>query len=86
MAKAALNMMLKTAAIEYARRAKNVKLMAFHPGTTDTALSRPFQASVPEGGLFTADYVARHLVAIMNRQQADGELSFVDWNNETIVW
>ena len=37
--KAALNMVLKTASIEYARRAKNVKLIAFHPGTTDTALS-----------------------------------------------
>jgi NAD(P)-dependent dehydrogenase (short-subunit alcohol dehydrogenase family) len=84
--KAALNMLLKTAAIEYARRAGNVKLIAFHPGTTDTALSRPFHASVPKGALFSPRFVARHLVDIMKQQHADGELSFVDWKNESIVW
>lgn len=84
--KAALNMSLKTAAIEYERRAKNVKLIAFHPGTTDTRLSRPFHASVNESDLFRTDFVATHLIDIMNHQQADGELSFVDWNNKPIAW
>jgi NAD(P)-dependent dehydrogenase (short-subunit alcohol dehydrogenase family) len=84
--KAALNMLLKTAAIECARRAGNVKLIAFHPGTTDTALSRPFHASVPKDALFTPRFVARHLVDIMKQQHVDGELSFVDWKNESIVW
>ena len=84
--KAALNMLLKTAAIEYARRAKNVKLISFHPGTTDTALSKPFQGSVKKENLFTPDFVAQHLVRIMNRQNVDGELSFIDWENKAIVW
>ncbi len=84
--KAALNMSLKTAAIEYDRRAKNVKLIAFHPGTTDTPLSQPFHASVEEGNLFNPHFVAVHLIRIMNHQQADSELSFVDWNNQSIVW
>jgi NAD(P)-dependent dehydrogenase (short-subunit alcohol dehydrogenase family) len=84
--KAALNMLLKTAAIEYARRAKNVKLISFHPGTTDTALSKPFQGSVKKENLFTPDFVAQHLVQIMNRQNVDGELSFIDWENKAIVW
>jgi len=84
--KAALNMLLKTASIEYARRAKNVKLISFHPGTTDTALSKPFQKSVKKEKLFTTDFVAEHLVKIMNRQNVDGELSFVDWENKAIVW
>ncbi|MBT8131050.1 MAG: SDR family NAD(P)-dependent oxidoreductase, partial [Gammaproteobacteria bacterium] len=39
--KAGLNMFLKSAAIEYARRAPKMKLVAFHPGTTDTGLSKP---------------------------------------------
>tara|TARA_R110000737_G_scaffold258459_2_gene267050 strand:- start:181 stop:786 length:606 start_codon:yes stop_codon:yes gene_type:complete len=47
--KAALNMLFKTAAIELARRAKNTKLILFHPGTTDTELSKPFQKNVPAG-------------------------------------
>lgn len=84
--KAALNMALKTAAIEYGRRAKNVKLIAFHPGTTDTALSQPFHASVDKDSLLRPHYVAEQLVGIMNQQQFDGQLSFVDWKNKPIVW
>lgn len=84
--KAALNMLLKTAAIEYARRAKNVKLIAFHPGTTDTQLSKPFQHSVKQKNLFTAEFVAEHLVNIMNDKPVDGKLSFIDWENKAIAW
>jgi NAD(P)-dependent dehydrogenase (short-subunit alcohol dehydrogenase family) len=84
--KAALNMLLKTAAIEFARRAKNVKLISFHPGTTDTGLSKPFQQSVEKQNLLTPDYVADHLVEIMNSAHADGELSYVDWENKPIIW
>lgn len=84
--KAALNMLLKTAAIEYARRAKNVKLIAFQPGTTDTHLSKPFHKSVRARDLLQPDYVAQQLIHIMNTQQVDGELSFVDWENKSIAW
>ena len=84
--KAALNMLLKTAAIEYARRAANVKLIAFHPGTTDTPLSKPFQQSVKKENLFTAEFVAEHLVDVMNTQLVDGECSFIDWENKAIAW
>ena len=84
--KAALNMVLKTASIEYARRAKNVKLIAFHPGTTDTALSKPFQSTVPTGKLFTTEFVAERLAMIMDSAQLDGELSYLDWDGRTIAW
>ena len=84
--KTALNMLLKTAAIEFARRAKNVKLIAFQPGTADTPLTKPFRASVKAENLFTPEFVAQRLVDIMNRQQADGELSFIDWENKKIDW
>ena len=84
--KAALNMLLKTAAIEFSRRARNIKLIAFQPGTTNTSLSKPFQASVKAENLFTPTFVAQHLVDIMNRQKADGELSFIDWENKHIDW
>lgn len=84
--KAALNMVLKTASIEYGRRAKNVKLIAFHPGTTDTALSKPFQSTVPTGKLFTTEFVAEQLAMIMDSAQVDGELSYLDWDGQTIAW
>lgn len=85
-AKAALNMLLKTAAIELARRAPQVKLMAFHPGTVDTPLSKPFQASVPPGKLFTPAFVADRLLGLMDRAQADGTLDFLDWDGQPIPW
>lgn len=84
--KAALNMMLRTLAVEYARRVKNVKLIAFHPGTTDTALSKPFQASVPAEKLFTPKFVATRLCRIMNEAEIDGQLSYLDWDNKSICW
>ena len=84
--KAALNMLLQTAAVEYSRRARRVKLLAFHPGTTDTELSRPFQANVPAGKLFTPEFVATQLDRIMSGLQADGELSYLDWQGKPIPW
>lgn len=84
--KAALNMFLKTASIEYARRAPRVKLVAFHPGTTDTPLSRPFQGGVPEGKLFSPDFVAERLCQQLASLQADGELAFLDWDGQAVPW
>ncbi|EAT11346.1 SDR family NAD(P)-dependent oxidoreductase [Bermanella marisrubri] len=84
--KAALNMLLKTAAIEYSRRAKKIKLMAFHPGTTDTPLSKPFQANVAESKLFEPEFVAKRLLEIMESLHIDGELSYLDWAGEPIRW
>jgi NAD(P)-dependent dehydrogenase (short-subunit alcohol dehydrogenase family) len=84
--KAALNSLLKTYAIEYARRAKNIKLLAFHPGTVDSAMSKPFQSSVPEGKLFKASYVATHLAEIMQQLPCDGEISYLDYAGKPIPW
>ena len=84
--KAALNMMLQCAAVELARRAKGVKLIAFHPGTTDTALSKPFQAKVPVDKLFTPAFVAEQLLQVASQQPQDGKLAYVDWAGKSIVW
>lgn len=84
--KSALNMLLKTAAIEYARRAANVKIIAFHPGTTDTQLSKPFQKNVPAKKLFDTAFVADRLLDIMATQPVDGLLSYLDWDNQSIAW
>lgn len=84
--KAALNMLLKTASIEYARRASNVKLISFHPGTTDTPLSKPFQGSVPDGKLFSPDFVAKQLLKIMRQVDPSSGLEYLDWQGQTIQW
>lgn len=84
--KAALNMLLKCAAIELGRRATGVKLLAFHPGTVDTPLSRPFHANLPAGALRTPEQTAHALTGLMAGLQPDGQLSFLDWQGHPIEW
>ena len=84
--KAALNMLIKSCAIEYARRAKNVKLIAFHPGTTASPLSKPFQTSVPENKLFSAEFVAQRLLMILQQVPMDNQVSYLDWDSQPIDW
>jgi hypothetical protein len=79
-------MLIKTASIEYRRRAPNVKLIAFHPGTTDTQLSKPFQSNVPEGKLFTPNFVASSLVGIMENLDRESGAEFLDWAGTPINW
>jgi hypothetical protein len=61
-------------------------LLAFHPGTTDTALSQPFQRGVPSEKLFTPDFVAQRLAALMDQLRPDGELSYLAWDGSSIEW
>ncbi len=84
--KAALNMMLKTAAIEYARHSKQVKLVAFHPGTTDTPLSKPFQANVAAGKLFSTQFVAAQLCTQLAKLEFNGQAQFIDWQGKNVTW
>ena len=84
--KAALNMFLKTAASEYRVRNKNVKLIAFHPGTTDTWLSKPFQSRVAPEKLFSPEFVASRLLGLMKTAEPDGELVFLDWDGKNVEW
>ncbi|MDG2271770.1 MAG: SDR family NAD(P)-dependent oxidoreductase [Halioglobus sp.] len=84
--KAALNMFLKSAAIEYSRRSPGVKLVSFHPGTTDTYLSSPFQGNVASDALFTPEFVADRLAKLLDQVEPDGDLSFLDWAGIEIPW
>ena len=56
-AKAALNQIIRTLAIELGRTHPQALLVGLHPGTVDTALSEPFQRNVAPGKLFTPDGV-----------------------------
>ena len=62
--KAALVMLVKTLSIELRRMHPQAICVALHPGTVDTAMSKPFQGNVVDGKLFTAAYSAERLVAV----------------------
>ncbi len=84
--KAALNMLLKTASIEYKRRMPNTSLMCYHPGTVDTGLSKPFQANVKPEKLFTPEFTVQQLLSIINRLDPENSPFYLDWQGETIAW
>ena len=84
--KAAHNMLMKTASIELTRLNKQSIVLCLHPGTTDTSLSKPFQARVPSGKLFTADFVAKQLIDVMAKRSPEETGSFWDWAGESIEW
>jgi hypothetical protein len=61
-------------------------LLAFHPGTVDTLLSRPFQKNVAAEKLFTPEFVAQQLLTICATLPLDAEASYLDWAGEPINW
>jgi NAD(P)-dependent dehydrogenase (short-subunit alcohol dehydrogenase family) len=63
--KAALNMLVRTIAIEDKRRNDRGIVVALHPGTVDTALSRPFRGNVLPGHLFDPDRAAMQLLDVI---------------------
>lgn len=84
--KAALNMLLKTIAIEWQRTLKHGTVVALHPGTTDTALSQPFQANVPEGKLFEPTRVARDLVELLKTMTPKQSGGFLAYDGQELPW
>ena len=81
-AKAALNMLLQTAAIEVARRRPSAVVAALQPGTVQSALSQPFVGS---DALLPED-AARRLLAVLDALQATGRAQFVDHQGQHIPW
>ena len=64
--KAALNQLVRSLAVEQRRRNDRSIVVALHPGTVDTTLSRPFQAGVAPGKLFTPDRAAVQLLDVLD--------------------
>lgn len=86
MTKAMLNMATKTFSIELMRTHPKAKVLLFHPGTTDTPLSKPFQKNVPKEKLFEPMFVGARIVDALNTEYADNQIEFIDWQNKPIAW
>jgi NAD(P)-dependent dehydrogenase (short-subunit alcohol dehydrogenase family) len=81
-AKAALNMLLQTAAIEVARRRPLAVVAALQPGTVQSALSQPFVGS----DALHPDDAAKRLLTVLNALQPSGRAQFVDHQGQAIAW
>ncbi|MBI4785164.1 MAG: SDR family NAD(P)-dependent oxidoreductase [Oscillatoriophycideae cyanobacterium NC_groundwater_1537_Pr4_S-0.65um_50_18] len=84
--KAALNMLMKTTAIEYKRTCPRAIVVTLHPGTTDTQLSQPFQRNVPPEKLFSVDRTVQQLLAVIDRLQESDSGEFFSWNGDRLPW
>ncbi len=81
-AKAALNQIVRTAAVEIARKRPEAILVALHPGTVETPLARPHlgrRAAAPR------DAAARLLAVLEDLTPADTG-GFFAWDGRPLPW
>ena len=81
--KAALNMLIKTASIEWARTKPNTALIAMHPGTVNSHLSKPFRGE--QIGRPANDAVADMFQVIKSLKKEDSG-SFISYSGERLPW
>jgi NAD(P)-dependent dehydrogenase (short-subunit alcohol dehydrogenase family) len=84
--KAALNMLMKTAALEYSRKSPQTIIALLHPGTTDTRLSAPFQRNVPPEKLFSIERTVDQLWTILNQLEPTDSGQFFSWDGTALPW
>lgn len=83
--KAALNMLIKTISIEFQRKRKNCLVLAIHPGTTITELSRPFIKNT-QYQLHSPIETAENILSIIDQKEISETGSFFSWSGERILW
>lgn len=81
--KAALNMLIKTASIEFARTKPNIAIVAMHPGTVNSRLSKPFRGE--QIGRPAQDAATDMLRVIENLQKEDSGC-FFSYSGEKLPW
>ena len=83
--KAALNQLVRCLAIEQRRRNDRAIVVALHPGTVDTGLSRPFAGNVSPGHLLTPDRAAVQLLDVIDGLKAPDSGRIFAWDGAEIT-
>lgn len=81
--KAALNMGLRSASIELARKLPQAVLLALHPGTVSTRLSDPFAGSRDR---FDPDHAVSMMLGVMGNVGPGDTGSFLAYDGTRIPW
>jgi NAD(P)-dependent dehydrogenase (short-subunit alcohol dehydrogenase family) len=84
--KAALNMLVRTLAVELRRRCKLVACVSLHPGTTDSALSDPFRQSLAQLQVHSAAETAGNLLTIIEGMTSEDNGHFLSWDGSELPW
>lgn len=83
--KAALNMLVKNISIEFERNRRNCIVLAIHPGTTDTELSKPF-AEHTSYKIHKPKQTAANILKIIEESKLEDSGSFYHWDGSLIKW
>ena len=84
-AKSALNMLIKTAAIELNRRYKQQMVIGIHPGTVHSPLSAPFQARLDPKKIFSPGQSAAYIAEVITQLQPYHNGSVLAWDGQVIA-
>lgn len=80
--KAALNQIVRCAAIEIARKRPEAVCLSLHPGTVHTSLSKPFTRTYTH----SAEEAAKRLLAVIDRATPDQSGTMLAYDGSTIPW
>ena len=80
--KAALNMLLKNLSIELARKRAPITLVGLQPGTTDTALSKPFTKRLDATFLQSPEFTAKSLYKVLEQLSPEQSGELFDFKGE----
>jgi NAD(P)-dependent dehydrogenase (short-subunit alcohol dehydrogenase family) len=81
--KAALNMLIKTTSIEWARTKPNTALIAMHPGTVNSRLSKPFRG---EQIGRPANQAVSEMFTVIESLTREDSGSFIAYSGESLPW
>ena len=82
-AKAALNQLVRTAAIEARRTHPQSVFVALHPGTVETGLAPELRAGHPA---VSAEVAAGNLLRVLEGLGPEASGGFYDWKGEVVPW
>jgi NAD(P)-dependent dehydrogenase (short-subunit alcohol dehydrogenase family) len=82
--KAALNQLVRTAAVELRRRHPDALCVALHPGTVATSLSARFAKTGLE--VHAPPAAASHLLTVVDGLGAAANGGFFDWRGQPVAW
>jgi NAD(P)-dependent dehydrogenase (short-subunit alcohol dehydrogenase family) len=82
--KAALNQLIRTAAIELAVRRPNLICVGLHPGTVRSAMSEPFLAHYTKNEIFTPEVAAKALLDVLATLTPNQSGRIFAWDGQEI--
>ncbi len=82
-AKAAANQVVRTASVELARTHREAAVVALHPGTVESDLTRRYLGRHPA---VTPEVAAERLISVVRGLRVEDTGGFFDWQGKRVEW